>query len=528
MKNTLWLTPVLTLALFGLLCINGCNKGGGLPSEHKTASAEKNSFQQVTAQLEPGGNLYVYLSTEQMLEGLSGKMAGWRNLVDSVPNLKANDRENIGKAFDVVTSLVKASGVEDVSGFGMSSVEREKGVYHTRMLLHHYKGKGSGFLWTMFGQKPHAFEGLNLLPANTAAATFSDLDVPMLWSVVKKQVADAGFPQAEAFLNKLPDGFEKSTGLKWDKVLASLGGEFGFAVTLDDAKKITIPLPGGSEPLEIPEPALVLVAKIKDDTIFNRIDQALKQKGQSVVTVDKSNLKMRTMPLPLPLPIQLRPSVATSGGYLFIATTDAVIQEMLAVKAGQKPGLKSSDEFKNMARDVPQQGNGFNFVSQRFGETIHKIQQQALQIAASKSQKASTEWLQSLLGSVRASFSYTVSGNTEEGWLAVGNGNQHPAKVLLVGAVVPVGVLAAIAIPNFVKARGTAQKNVCINNLRQIDAAKAQWALENKKTDTDTPTRADLQAYLKQFPVCPAGGKYTIKSVSEQPECSIPGHRLGN
>ena len=374
-----------------------------------------------------------------MLEGLSGKMAGWRNLLDSFPDLKPNDRETIGKAFDMATSLVKASGLEDVSGFGMSSVAREKGVYHTRMLLHHYKGKGSGFLWSLFGQKPHAFEGLNLLPANTAMAAFCDLDVPLLWSGVKKEVAIANFPQAEEFLDKLPDGFQKATGLQWDKVLASLGGEFGFAITLDDAKKISIPLPGGSEPLEIPEPALVLVAKVKDDTIFNRIDQALKQKGQAAVTVDKAGLKMRTVPVPLPLPIQLRPSVASSGGYLIIATTDDVIQEMMAVKAGQKPGLKSSDEFKKLAKDVPQEGNSFSFVSQRFGSTILKVQQQALQMMASKTQNGSTEWLQSILGSVNPSFSYSVSANIEEGWLAVGNGNQHPAKALLAGAVVPVG-----------------------------------------------------------------------------------------
>jgi hypothetical protein len=121
-----------------------------------------------------------------------------------------------------------------------------------------------------------------------------------------------------------------------------------------------------------------------------------------------------------------------------------------------------------------------------------------------------------------------VAANTEEGWLAVPNGNQHPAKLLAVSAVVPIGILSAIAIPNFVKSRQTAQKNTCLNNLRRIDGAKAQWALENKKTDTDTPTRADLKPYLGQFPVCPSGGSYTINPVSTRPECSHAGHSLSN
>ena len=125
---------------------------------------------------------------------------------------------------------------------------------------------------------------------------------------------------------------------------------------------------------------------------------------------------------------------------------------------------------------------------------------------------------------------YTVAANTDECWLAVANGNQHPAKLLAVSAVVHLGILSAIAIPNFVKARGTSQQTACINNLRQIDGAIQQWALENKKTESDRPTRADLKPYLpkKQFPVCPSGGTYTLGVVSDPPKCSHEGHSLSD
>jgi hypothetical protein len=97
-------------------------------------------------------------------------------------------------------------------------------------------------------------------------------------------------------------------------------------------------------------------------------------------------------------------------------------------------------------------------------------------------------------------------------------------------AVVTIPLLLAIAIPNFVRARETAQMNACINNLRVIDAAKQEWALENSKKTTDTPTQADL-IHVKtfkndQFPICPAGGVYTINPVGEEPTCSIPKHTL--
>jgi hypothetical protein len=534
MKTLSSLNSTLALALLTLLAVTGCKKEEAPPSKPQEAtpaaavSAERTSFAQVTSQLDPGGSLYVYLSTEQCLAGLSGKVSGWRGLLDAIPDVKSEDRENLNKALDIITNLIQKSGIEDVSGFGMSAIARETNSYHTKALLHHYSGKGSGFLWNMFGQKPHAFDGLSLLPASTALATFADLDAPMLWAVIQKQVAASDFPQAEEAFKKLPDAFETATGLKWDKVLASLGGEFGFALTLDDTKTIPIPLGGEGDPLQIPEPGLLLVAKVKDDTIFNRIDEALKQKaGDQIVNADKPGLKMRTWPLPLPLPIQLRPTVAAADGYLFIATTDALIQEVLAVKAGQHPGLKSTQEFQRLSKDVPVQGNSFSFMSQRFSQTMKKVQEQALQMTA-KSSGSSTAWLHSFLGSSTPTVSYAVAANTDEGWLWVANGNQHPAKLLTVAAVVPIGMISAIAIPNFVKARQTAQKNACINNLRQIDGAIQQWALENKKSDTDKVTRADLKPFLHnhQFPVCPAGGTYTINRVSDRPECSHEGHSL--
>jgi prepilin-type N-terminal cleavage/methylation domain-containing protein len=94
-------------------------------------------------------------------------------------------------------------------------------------------------------------------------------------------------------------------------------------------------------------------------------------------------------------------------------------------------------------------------------------------------------------------------------------------EIMIVVAII--GLLASIAIPNFVRARNTAQKNACINNLRQIDGAKQQWALENKKSDTDTPADADVGQYIKNgFPKCPAGGSYTAGAVNTDPLCSAP------
>jgi prepilin-type N-terminal cleavage/methylation domain-containing protein len=103
-------------------------------------------------------------------------------------------------------------------------------------------------------------------------------------------------------------------------------------------------------------------------------------------------------------------------------------------------------------------------------------------------------------------------------------------EIMIVVAII--GLLAAIAIPNFVKARETARKNTCINNLRLIDGAKQQWALENNEAASATPDSTALVSYIGRpgttaLPTCPSGGGYTIDDVNTQPSCDYGhGHEL--
>ena len=98
-------------------------------------------------------------------------------------------------------------------------------------------------------------------------------------------------------------------------------------------------------------------------------------------------------------------------------------------------------------------------------------------------------------------------------------------EIMIVVAII--GLLAAIAIPNFVKARATSQANACINNLRQIDAADNEFALEQKKTTgASVNYPGDLTPYIKlnsanSIPPCPAGGNYALASVGSNPTCSL-------
>jgi len=103
-------------------------------------------------------------------------------------------------------------------------------------------------------------------------------------------------------------------------------------------------------------------------------------------------------------------------------------------------------------------------------------------------------------------------------------------EIMIVVALI--GLLAAIAVPNYVRARQTSVTNACINNLRQIDSAKQEWALEAGKSTGDTPQNTDLQPYLGRGAdgslarvycplVRPAGpmAGYSINSIGVPPNC---------
>ena len=89
--------------------------------------------------------------------------------------------------------------------------------------------------------------------------------------------------------------------------------------------------------------------------------------------------------------------------------------------------------------------------------------------------------------------------------------------------VVIILLLLAIAIPNFVPSRNIVSQNPCVNNLRQIDAAKEDWAKERGKTNGEDVVISEVNTYIRgnTSPQCPQGGVYTYNGVGVSATCSF-------
>lgn len=108
-------------------------------------------------------------------------------------------------------------------------------------------------------------------------------------------------------------------------------------------------------------------------------------------------------------------------------------------------------------------------------------------------------------------------------------------EIMIVVAII--GIIIAIAVPGFIRARATSRMRACQENLTKIDGAKEQWALETNQQPGATPSWSDLtdgasagdgNGILKQQPIEPSGYDYTIEAVGTDPTCTsgLPGHSL--
>ncbi len=101
-------------------------------------------------------------------------------------------------------------------------------------------------------------------------------------------------------------------------------------------------------------------------------------------------------------------------------------------------------------------------------------------------------------------------------------------EIMIVVAII--GLLAAIAVPNFIQARNAARSSTCINNLRLIDSAKEQFAIENNIANATATDSDDCTPYLKAgtFPTCPATSTgYTTNAIGTYPVCALSGAAAG-
>lgn len=471
-------------------------------------SAEPTVFREVTAKLDPGGSLYAYLSTAQFLGGLSARVADLRGFVLGMAGAGDEGRRSVEQVFTGIESAVRHSGLEQLAGVGVSGIAVEPGLYRTRMVFER-KGGADGYLWRFFGTQAHPLGALEWLPADTVWAAFADVDLPGIWGALKQEATRAEFRPLLEGMEELNTNVRQATGRSLEEQLASHAGEIGVALTLDAARRFELRLPGGGEAIELPEPALLVAIKVKDDALFGWIEAMLSEQPESV-RGETETARWRSVPVPVPVTFPVRFTAARMGDYLLLASSDRLIERVDQVRAGKAAGLRTSTEWQRLAKGLPAAGNSFSFVSVRFGETLMRVQKAVMEQAAREGAGPvpDVNALQRLLGLSPNAASYAVSWAEASGWQVVSQGTQEPVSMVVGSAVVaPTAVMAAMVLPALAKAKSRAQDVMCMSNLKQIALGMIMYA--NDHDDALPPDFAAIKEYVGTPKVfqCPAAGQ---------------------
>ena len=460
------------------------------PAAPKLASAEPSSFDAVARHLDAGGGMYFYLSTENFLKTASAKLAEIKPLLQSAAKLSDADKAKTEAAWKTFAKLAHNSGLNEISGFGASSIALEPGYYQTKWMVHHYEGKGNGVIWKMAGSTSNALDLIPYLPEHTALAGSWNLTLEPVWDAITKEGATN--PEVNQAVQLVSQQLEQSTGLKLSNLLASVGPNYSLVLTLDESRKTTVPMGADGKTLTLPEPGLALMIQVQDHALINRLETEI-DKVPMVVKADQGDVKMRMIPVPLPMPF-LRPALAWSKGWVMISTNETLLRDMLDVKAGKKTGIAADAEFKKLTANLPA-ASQFQFTTPSFQRTVMDLQ---LTAAQQPNQDPEVQRvLQYFSSCVAPHWMCGIVQNTPEGWLGINRGGGGPAQILTVAAVAPVAMIAAIAAPNYLRANARSQATSTLEDARLIDAAVDQWAIENNKKAGEQPTTDSIKAYLK-------------------------------
>lgn len=518
-------------ALF--LPLTSCEKPGG--SEAPTTSASPSApeatapaapkvavaangpeaarFNEVTAQLDPGGFSYAYFSTEKFLSNLSAQLDKVREFTKDSGN---SGDESVAKGFDLAKRVIQGSGIEEISGVGSSAISVGSDGLRSKLFIHHESGRDKGVLWALVGPPAHPLVTLDLLPAQTAVAAFVDFDPPLLVKLIGDAIKASGEANAQQSFNQMMASISSATGMPADQALKTLVGPAGLILTLDPAKEVQYPLPTGA--INFPAPTLALVLTSKDDHMFSQLE-AMIMANPGSTKVDEPGLRIRSMAeMPLNPQLKVTPSVARWGDYLILASDAQLVRDIIAAKG---KGLKSTPEFAKVTSGLPDKGNGFYYVSSTYTNATSKMMTQMFENndALPPAQKS---LLSNVFKQMAGVTTYSLSSRLENGWLLTSNQTRVGGAPDFAGLMFT--AFMAGAAPGFEAAREKAKTAKASSNARQIAVACTAYASDHggkfpntleELVPTYLPNAAALRSPFNAAD--PVGYNYTSGLTSSSP-----------
>ncbi len=483
----------------------------------------------ILERLDPGGDLLLVVNVDGLLEEMVGKLIELTKLVPA----EDAEAQAIFEKIRRIPAFLKRNGLYAAQGIGASIVPRTDGLNDMKIFLQRNQKSAGLPLWRgFFGGNQRRLTGLDLLPDDTVLVRLCNADIKPLWQLVRPTIAEFGTDETVKSFDAALGAASEAVGMNVGALINSFGDECFISVQLSKTETVSLPT-NPQQPLTLPMPSLLVGLAVKDASLAKLIKAQLDKaaaSGTAIPTVLKTvgGVQVTTLNVPIPAPFPVEPTYCEVSGYFLLGSNRRVVEKAITASA-KKTGLAASPAFKKAFLGLSMKNNGLFYVSPRFGKTIADLMQASVERASppAASQPA-LSFVMEQLDRFKTMSHAMVFQNYSDGVLMSGTTTASGREMIAGIGIAPMGMLAAIAVPSFVKARESAKRAACVNNLRMLDMAKQQWALEEGKNAADVPGMGNLAPFIDDVRrvKCPNGGNYTIRSIGEKPTCSDPAHRL--
>ena len=493
-------------------------------------AASQKQYDMIVSHLDTGGDLLVVANVDGIIEqGINTLVSFLRPMAEANPG---SDSARAIEIMDKLPAFLNASGLYAINGMGMSVRPYTNNLNQIRSFVGRDRDAVRKPLWLgLVGGRRRNMTCLNFLPADTEMVRASTGEIGAFWKLVRDGVEELASPEGVEKFDASIQMASAMLGLSVDELIGSLGKEGFISIQLSRTAKTVIPTPPNAQ-LEVPTPTILIAIEVTSPALANTIKAKLQptQEGapSMLMTSRIGDVEINTINFPMPLPIPFQPTFATVSNVFLLGTTADVVKQAISA-ASNKDGMLADPAFKKAFEGLPMKNNGVMYMSPRFAKTITDLQTQLMQAMPSQGgdeQKAVMDAVQKLISQQGEQVSAFVVLNSVDGVEMRGTSTSSGSEIIASMAIAPAGLMAAIAIPSFMKARESARGNACINNLRMIDAAKDQYALEFGGTEETVFTAEQISQYIKNGfnnLKCPKGGTYSINKLIVDPACSVHG-----
>ncbi len=512
----------IILLFASLFLVTNCGQPPATPTATPAESTVDSPYAETLTILDAGGVTYQLMDGAYEWQAIKPMLDFFSTMV--FMGIKEGSPETLSpEVIESLKGLPRRIGFQEMLVRGSSTIESPEGGYLSKFVIQKKAG-ASGWIWNLSGEQIDIAKRIRQFPDTTVLLSHYALNAPLLQQEIKKELAV--FPQALDAMT-LGEATLKDMNIPLEAMLNSIQKGISFGVTLNEQATWNLPIPDLA--LSIPETGFVIMLPDENSEIMNYLVTQIQENMPIpllMIDAEVEGITVKTLPVPAPVSTAVSLQMVNLDGTTLIATSPNLMQQLIQRRDGSQdaPLLDSIKSLDNTQASFALIGDPK--IGKLFDDSSEKIIAMIDEPEAEEMMGPMIDYYKSIFFSIPQ-----VTLNRNEGNVNVSVMiHQNPLAPQYSGSsamTLPMmgGLMAAIALPSFQKARESAQEAACTNNLRILEAAKDQIAIENDLASGAQVTPAKVSEYLHQgnFPECPQGGTYTLNPIDTPPACSIHG-----